>query len=46
MKRAMNLLCGELSFSLGISLEESRQRVQEAIHSAGQAKVESEGAAI
>lgn len=46
MKRAMNLLCGELSFSLGISLEESRQRVEQAIRSQGAVKGEPEEAVI
>ena len=40
MKRAMNLLCGELSFAMGISLEESRQRVEQAIHTRSQAQTE------
>lgn len=30
-KRAMNLLCGELAFSLGISLEETRSQVEQAV---------------
>lgn len=46
MKRAMNLLCGELSFSLGISLEESRQRVEQALCSQSSVKGEPEEAAI
>lgn len=40
MKRAMNLLCGELSFAMGLSLEETRQRVEQAIHTRSQAQQE------
>lgn len=46
MKRAMNLLCGELAFALGISMEETRERVEHAIHTRKQTNPQPDEAAI